>query len=105
MKYQIIEMLKAHRPNFSQSSLTTYSSIISAYMKRNKLEDLSYFDKKIDEVISRFKDSTPMARKTKLSAFFIMTRNKKYQEAMMKDCTTVNDHYKLQKKSEREETG
>jgi hypothetical protein len=81
MKYQINEMLKDHRPNLGKSSLTTYTSIISAYMKKNKIEDLSYFDKSADEVIDGFKNSTPMSRKTKLSAFYILSRNKKYQEA------------------------
>jgi hypothetical protein len=105
MKETISQVLKGNRPSLSASSLKTYTSIISAYMTRNDILDLGALDHHAKDIIKGFEALTPMQRKTKLSAFFILTQNDEYRKQMLDDCKVVNTQYKEQRKTPKEVTG
>jgi hypothetical protein len=87
------EYIKDKRSNLSNSSLTTYTSILrSLYKKIYGNEDIDYSKfNNTDKILEYLKDITPNKRKTILSALVIITDNKKYRELMLED---VRDHNK-----------
>jgi hypothetical protein len=91
------------RPNLSQSSITTYSSILRNLYKKvfdDKDIDLKKFDE-TNKILAFLKDMPPNKRKTILSALVIMTDDKKYRELMLED---IKDYTKDIEKQEKTET-
>ena len=98
--------LKEKRPNLSASSLKTYVSIL--YNLHKKLnadgDDIKWFDED-EKILEDLKDKPPSSRKTVLSALFVLTGKKEYNDLMLDDCRHTNNAYKEQKKSKKEEDG
>jgi hypothetical protein len=95
----ITEQLRKNRPNLTDSSLKTYSSVLRNVQKQMENEDgLSFFSDKDKEIIEFLKDKTPQTKKTTLSALFVLTKKKAYQELMIKIMKEVNENNKNQKK-------
>lgn len=95
-------MIKEKRPSLSNSSLTTYNSILSNLYKKvfgDKDMDFKKFDES-DKVIEFLKDMTPNKRKTILSALVVITDNKEYRNLMMEDISNYNKEMSHQEKSE-----
>jgi hypothetical protein len=88
----IKEYIKQKRPTLSDSSITTYSSILrSLYKKLYDDEEIDFdkFDNSV-HVLDYLKDLPPNKRKTILSALVVITNNKKYREQMVDDVRDYN---------------
>jgi integrase len=101
----IKDYIKAKRPSLSDSSLTTYASILRSLYKKLHGDgeiDFSKFDK-ADDILEHLKDLTPNKRKTILSALVIITDNKKYRDKMLSDVRDYNHEISKQEKSDSQE--
>ena len=105
-KNELVIALKKNRPKLSANSLKTYVSTLTTL---NRLLDgnstVKWFSEEdtVNKIMEYLKSKTNVSRKTFLSACYVLTTNKVYHEQMIKDATDVNDNYKLQNKSVREE--
>jgi len=102
----ISEKIKEKRPSLSESSLRTYVSIlVNLHNKHLKGSSYSidYFSDNLIAILDYLKDIAPTSRKSILSALYVLTNNQKYRDRMIEDCKIVNDNYKNQVKSEKEE--
>jgi hypothetical protein len=98
------EELKSKRKSLSESSLTTYSSILKNLYKKVFGEGqikLSDFDK-TKEIIEYIKD-VPNKRKSILSALVVLTDNEDYRKLMLGDINKYNSFIKTQQKTETQE--
>jgi len=105
LKSDIIKTIKENRPNLSESSIMTYTTVLinipsklNADIKNIKLK---WYDN-VDNILKYYKDTEPRIRKTKLSALFALTKNQKYQELMKKDIIFVNDNNRNQDKTKKQ---
>tara|TARA_R110000803_G_scaffold156887_2_gene221391 strand:+ start:1591 stop:2472 length:882 start_codon:yes stop_codon:yes gene_type:complete len=99
------EELKSKRKTLSESSLTTYSSILKNLYKKVFGEGqikLSDFDK-TKEIIEYIKDVPPNKRKSILSALVVLTDNEDYRKLMLGDINKYNSFIKTQQKTETQE--
>ena len=99
------EELKSKRQSLSESSLTTYSSILKNLYKKVFGEGqikLSDFDK-TKEIIEYIKDVPPNKRKSILSALVVLTDNEDYRKLMLGDINKYNSFIKTQQKTETQE--
>ena len=105
-RQKIIEVLQKKRPNLTTSSLKTYSSIL--YNISKKLDpqntDISIFEKH-EPILELLQDSPPASRKTKLSPLFVITGKEIYQQIMVANCKVVNEEYRTQQKTTKQEEG
>ena len=92
------------RPNLNPSSVKTYTSILFNLHKKLNPDgdDLKVFDDD-NKILDNLKEKSPQTRKTVLSALYILTGNKEYNDQMIQDCKHTNEMYKTQKKSQKEE--
>ena len=98
----IKDYVKAKKPTLSDSSITTYSSILKTLYKRvfdNDTIDFKKFDE-TDKVINFLKDMAPNKRKTILSSLVIITDKKPYRDLMLEDVKQYNEDMSKQEKSE-----
>lgn len=101
----IKEYIKDKRASLSDSSITTYSSVLkSLYKKVYDSEDIDFskFDN-ADKILEYLKDLPPNKRKTILSALVIITDNKKYREQMLADVRDYNKEISKQEKTDTQE--
>ena len=102
----IKEILKDKRPNLSDSSLTTYNSILRNLYKKvfpdDKETHLQKFDEP-DKILTYLKDVEPNKRKTVLSALVVLTSNEKYRQHMLTDIEKYSQLIKQQIKSPAQE--
>ena len=94
--------IRANREKISDSSIKTYSSMLSSINKKLDGEkDLEFFSKEKEKIINYIKDSITsfQTQKTLLSALYILTDLKDYKDFMLEICKKVNDTYKEQKMS------
>jgi phage-related protein len=98
------EIIKNKRPSLSESSITTYNSILTNLYKNVFGDNDSNYDykkfNKSDKVIEHLKSLPPNKRKTVLSALFIITDDKKYRDLMISDIEDYNDEINKQEKTE-----
>ena len=94
------EYIHSKRPNLSNSSLITYSSILkNLYHKVFGSEvDFRKFDD-VDSILHFLKDMPPNKRKTILSALVIITDKKEYRDLMMEDVRDYNKEILKQEKT------
>ena len=109
---EIKKQLKENRPKISDSSIRTYSSIVSnlyRYMHddlHKSLEGcLEFFLKNNKKVLEFLKDKEGSKRKTTLAALVVLTLHKPdvsehYRKTMLDDIHTYNDKEKDQEKTE-----
>jgi integrase len=97
----IAESIKHSRPTLSDSSIKTYTSVLTSLHKKVfgtgeiHLED---FDD-ADQIIHFLKSKPPSARKSVLAALVVLTGNSKFREAMMSDVHTFQEDMKKQEAS------
>ena len=99
------EELKSKRKTLSESSLTTYSSILKNLYKKVFGEGqikLDNFDK-TKEIIEYIKDVPPNKRKSILSALVVLTDNEDYRKLMLGDINKYNSFIKTQQKTDTQE--
>ena len=94
------DYIHSKRPNLSNSSLITYTSILkNLYLKvfGNDV-DFHKFDD-AQSILHYLKDMPPNKRKTILSALVIITDNKQYRDLMMEDVQQYNKEILRQEKT------
>ncbi len=98
LKDELLEQFKEKRPNLSQSSLKTYVSILnSLYNKLEGTNGLEFFYN-YKEIIDHIEElEKAQSKKTALSALFVLTGIKEYQDEMNANIKAVNEFYKEQK--------
>ena len=99
------EELKSKRKSLSESSLTTYSSILKNLYKKVFGEGqikLDNFDK-TKEIIEYIKDVPPNKRKSILSALVVLTDNEDYRKLMLGDINKYNSFIKTQQKTDTQQ--
>lgn len=98
----IKDEIKKHKPDISESSIKTYSSILKNLYKKvfNSSDiNISNFDE-TDKILEFLKTITPNRRKTILSALVVITDNKAYRNLMLDDISEYNKNIAKQEKSE-----
>jgi len=96
------EELKKLRPNLSDGSIKTYSSILRNLHKKvfeNQEIEKSNFDK-CNKVLEHLKDMPPNKRKTILSALVVLTDKDEYRNVMNGDVSDYNKEIDKQEKTE-----
>jgi len=94
-------ILKEKRPNLSDKSIATYSSILRNIMKNMLTDNVSKLDES-SKVLDYLDEFEPSQRKTKLSALVVLTDNDEYRNQMLKDIRSYNDSLKSRVKSDKE---
>ncbi len=101
MKDIIIQEMKKNRPNLTESSLKTYSSLLFSMFNKMDLEkDLKSVKSHKADIIKYVKAlDKPQSRKTLLSCLVILTDDDDYKTLMNENTKIINDMYKEQKVS------
>lgn len=98
------EFLKEKRSSLSDSSLTTYSSLLRSLYKRiwdGDIDPKKFKDTK--RIMEALKDVPPNKRKTTLSALVIATGEDAYRDMMLNDIKSYNQQISKQEKTEQQE--
>ena len=95
------EELKKLRPNLSDGSIKTYSSILRNLHKKvfenQEIEKSNFNESK--RVLEHLKDMPPNKRKTILSALVVLTDKDEYRNVMNGDVSDYNEEIQKQEKS------
>ena len=107
-RIEIANSLKSIRPNLSDSSLKTYSSILFNLYKKLSTEETTtptteWFNNSTTKILKHLEDKNRSTKKSTLSALFVLTGNPTYQEEMMAQIKIMNNEYKNQKKTKKQE--
>lgn len=100
-RLELMESIKNKRPTLSDSSISTYTSILQNLDKKI-FKDEPYNPENInnaERVLEYLKDVPPNRRKTILSSLYIYTGNEKYKQKMYNDIKSYNDEIKEQTKT------
>lgn len=102
---EVKDYIKKKRPNLSDSSITTYSSILRSLYKKIYDDGKIDFDKFNDskKILEFLKDFPPNKRKTILSALVIITDDKDYRDKMLSDVRDYNAEILKQEKTPEQE--
>jgi integrase len=105
MASEIKDYIAKKRSTLSQSSLTTYASVLKSLYKKVFGEGKVVFDKFEDSktVLDFLKDVPPNRRKTILSALVIVTGKAEYRDKMLSDVRDYNKELQKQEKTETQE--
>lgn len=99
------EVIKKARPTLSDSSITTYNSILKNLYKKvfgEKDLDLDDFEKS-DKILKHLEDTEPNKRKTILSALVVICKDSKpYRTLMLTDIKDYNKEIATQEKTEEQ---
>lgn len=99
------EVIKKARPTLSDSSITTYNSILKNLYKKvfgDKDFDLEDFEKS-DKILKHLEDTEPNKRKTILSALVVICKDSKpYRTLMLTDIKDYNKEIATQEKTEEQ---
>lgn len=106
---EIKSLLKKNRPAVSDSTIKTYSSIVSNLYKKvsgstNLDNAIEFFEKHSKDVMSYLKDVPSSSRKTTLASLVVLCEKKPcadiYRKQMLDDAVKYNDREKDQEKTE-----
>lgn len=101
----IKQELQTLRPNLSEGSLKTYTSILKNLHKKvfeNKEIEKEDFDES-SRILDYLKDIPPNKRKTILSALVVLTGKDEYRNVMSDDVNAYNEEIQKQEKSETQQ--
>lgn len=96
--------VKSKKPSLSQSSITTYSSILKNLFKKvfgDGEIDMEKFNE-TEKVLEYLKNVPPNKRKTILSSLVIITDKKPYRDLMLEDVRDYNKEIHKQEKTEEQ---
>lgn len=101
MERSIQEFIREKRPSLSNSSITTYSSILKNLHKNVFGGDFKPHDFEDYEKVLHYLHELPVnRRKTILSALVVVTDNKAYRNQMLEDIKEYNHGIEKQEKTE-----
>jgi integrase len=97
------EQIKEKRPQLSESSLTTYHSILKNLHKNVFGGDMDVKDfSKTEPILKYLKEAPSSRRKTILSALVIITDKKEYRDLMLEDIKQYNKDTSTQEKTDKQ---
>ncbi len=106
----MIELIKqkilSNKPEMSQSTLKTYLSLLNSLINKfNDVNNLNFFIDKKDDILNVINDmNSNQSKKTLLSALYVLTNDKDYNDVMRHFAKVVNDMYATKHiKQERKE--
>ena len=102
MTTELKEMIHKKRPNLSDSSVVTYTSILKNLYYRvfgSKEIEVKKFDE-TEPILDHLKGLQPAKRKTILSALVVITDDKKYRNLMLEDIRSYTNDINKQEKTE-----
>ena len=102
MPTELKELIHKKRPNLSDSSVVTYTSILKNLYFRvfnSKEIDVKKFDE-TEPILTHLKGLPPAKRKTILSALVVITDDKKYRDLMLEDIKAYTEDINKQEKTE-----
>lgn len=105
MSESIKELIKEKRPKLSNTSITTYASILKNLYEKVYPDDKTYKVDKFEnskKIIDALKDTNYRTRKTILSALFIISDNKDYRDLMLDDIKDYNNEIDKQEKDDKQ---
>ena len=96
IRQEIKKQIKSVRSNLSDSSITTYTSLLCSLFKQFKFESYEDFIKNqkedtVMEYVEKLKSES--SKKTLLSILFILTGSPTFQQAMLGFIKTTNEKY------------
>ena len=105
---QVLDRLRKNKPNLTDSTLKTYSSILRNLYERmeGKGAMIPFFEKHLHKVIPALKDDQKNVRKTKLAVLVSLFHGQevkdldKIRELMLKDANEYNSSLKKTEKQE-----
>lgn len=103
-KITIKELIKQHRPKLSDSSITTYASLLHNLYNRvfgDIVLDINKFNDS-KKILNSLKNESPRTRKTILSSLVIITDNKDYRDQMLDDIKDYNIEIDKQEKDDKQ---
>ncbi len=102
LRTEIKEAIKEARPNLSQGSLATYTSMLSSLAKNQKADSIENLKKLKEKDVMKYVDnmSNKSSQKTFLASIFLLTQNENYQKKMISLANDVNKQYRKQTVSE-----
>jgi site-specific recombinase XerD len=104
LKKEIGDKITANRPKLSASSLKTYVSILSNIYKQMKGDgDIDWFSDDVKQILEYMNTKNDQTKKTSLSALFVLTGKQEYKDVMTTVMAEVNQKYKEQKKTPKQE--
>ena len=107
MTTDLKETIKHKRPKLSDSSITTYSSILKNLYKKvfgtGEIDIKKFEDSK--DILEHLKSITPNKRKSILSALVVITNDKKYRDLMLEDIKAYNTETSKQEKTDTQKAG
>lgn len=104
-------ILKNNRPNLSEGSLKTYSSLILNFMKENNIKNIRYLLENYNEVYDILKNYNPIKRKTILSSLIVLLQKfkdndkaiNKYKNEMLVDIKNTNNELDKNEKTDKQQ--
>ena len=106
-KSKLIKAIKEKKSSLSENSIRTYISNLMSINKKLKGSDsIEWFSKNHNEIIEYIKksDASKQSLKTYLSGLYILTGIKEYRDLMITYCNEVNNNYKTQKMTDKQES-
>lgn len=109
MNQDLNKYLATKKPDVSQSTIKTYTSMLGSFAKKHLGKDVSFEDAKrqmedVEDTLEKITDDMPLSsRKTLMSALYAMTGDKKYHEVMMALSSQHTSEIRKQEKSEKQE--
>jgi len=107
MRSLLISYFQENRPDSNEKTRKTYVSLLSnLYKTLGKSEEepkIDWFDKNKNNILQSIKDKPVNSQKTILSALYLLTKDKEFQTHMLNKCKIVNNQYKTQQKTSKEQ--
>ena len=104
LKKEIGDKIVEKRPKLGASSIKTYISILSnIYKAMDGDGGIDFYSENVKKILEYLETKPDPTKKTSLSSLFVITGETRYREAMMDIIKKVNDSYKEQKKTPKQE--
>lgn len=100
----ISKQVETSRPNIAVKTNNTYTSLLHSLSRKVSPdnESVNWFSTDKENILKHLENIPNNSRKTMLSALYVITGEKQYQEDMLKLCKVVNNEYKTQMKTEKQ---
>ena len=99
----IREKIAKERPNLSDNTLKTYTSILSSLHRKVFEKEIHLDDfNNVKKIMEALKDKAPSTRKTSLSALFVLTGIQDYRDQMQEDIKTYKTDVSKQEMNDKQ---
>lgn len=104
---KIHSALQSQCPSLSSSSLRTYTSVLYNLHSKHLNQDhnnMEWFSQKYQKILDYLnKNIRKSTRKSVLSALYVLTNRPEYHEQMIEDAKDINEEYREQRKTQKQE--